>query len=390
MRHAWRQLVVMLAICGPGPHLIAQRTIVQKPCPPTVRGKYSLGEVIDGLTTPSIARDIQALVQKHGVDLQCTLTVKNFLRGLGANEAFLQELQCPRDPVQVVQPKATLVLTCKPVDCQVVVEDKYYGSSVNGVKTVPGLKTGDTEIEVFADGFERKTQRVTLAEGPALPVMIEMKAKPAPPPHQAQAAFLSAVNALGGFEGVEQIETLLANGNVTLKGKDLKAGTWGFSVESTKPVKSFTMTGDGGEACTASLAIDSGSANCNKKKKAVFKSETFTAAGMLETASIGRLLTEFANGEISVKPSEGGFVLESKGTIDTNTLTLDSSYLPLRATKQSNGSPDIIEQIEFSDYKEFKKLHYPSKITVSRTVGSPAEAEFKIGPPGQAATGHKK
>ena len=186
---------------------------------------------------------------------------------------------------------------------------------------------------------------------------------------------MTTINALGGFQGIELLQSLPGNGKVELKGKDLKGGTLEFTLELNPSGRSFVLHGDGNSVCRESLLTNPGEPDC-KGKKLPPNSDVLAAAAMFRDSSLSAMLSKFTEGELSVR--EGNSVLENKGTADTFELALNGDSLPVSLTQHPNGNSEASAKVEFADYADFQKFHYPRKITVMRTAPNPATATFTL------------
>jgi hypothetical protein len=353
--------------------------------------KMTLIELLRSLdaVNAGIVLDVGKEVQERGVTFEVYPELEKVLRNdFKATDKLLELLPKP-DPIPVPPPPAAnLHITCKPADCEIFV-GAFSGRTDKGERTISELKPGPTEVVVFADGYVKKSQPVTLTANETTQQIFQLQPDEAQRRKQVQQTFVSILNALGGdLSTVEEIQKLTENGNVELKGKGLTAGKWDYSIESGNSSKTFVMTSAAGQYCTASLLGGTGTPSCNKKAR--FDAETATAADLFGRTSIARILSNFIDGELSVKQEEGGYILESKGVSDRYTLKVDSSYLPVHAATQSTSAPEVIDEVEFSNYTKFKKLQYAQKIRVSRTSGSAAEAQFVVNLSAPPIKGHRK
>lgn len=353
---------------------IGQRS--PKAPPPVDTSPYSFSNVLALLQAQLDPTQLIESVQKRKVDFKCTKAMVQVLREFHASDELVKILPKAPDPEAPPPPAANLHVSCKPADCEVFV-GAYSGRTENGERTISELKPGPTEVVVFADGYVKKSQPVTLTANETTQQIFQLQPDEAQRRKQVQQTFVSILNALGGdLSIVEEIQKLTEDGSVELKGKGLNAGKWDYSIKSGNSSKTFVMTSAAGQYCTASLLGGTETPSCNKKAR--FDAETATAADLFLRTSIARILSNFIDGELSVKQEEGGYILESKGVSDRYTLKVDSSYLPIHAATQSTSAPEVIDEVEFTNYTKFKKLQYPQKIRVSRTSGSAAEAQFVV------------
>jgi hypothetical protein len=328
--------------------------------------------------------DPEALVRERSVTFKASPELVTVLRDYATRDKKLNadklldlipKIQVPPPPEPATA--GPLTITCKPVDCNVIVNDRFYGMSSKGTQSVTKLPPGVAKFELFADGYKGKTQTLMLSEGRPEQRTVVLEPTAAHQNKDAQDALLATVNALGGFTGIDAIEQQAGNGKVELKSKGLRSGPWTFSLGPSVSGRSFSLV-EGKAVCAISLSNEGAKADCKTWKKNPPEPETANAAMMLRETLVSRVLANFLKGDLALTTAGGKTVLESRGASTTCKLTLDENHLPISFVEISNDGASTPRQIDFAEFGEYNSLHYPRKITMTRTAPSDATAIFTL------------
>ena len=165
MKRIARLLAMVAMIGGLAMGQAQKKGTGRRPPTPPPPEKYSLSRMIELLDVYSRnpTLNIDEIVRSHGIDFVATPNEVKVLRELGATDSLLKLIpQTPPPPPPPPDPTATLNLTCDIGNCEVVVNDVYYGMAVGGKISIPELKPGPARIVyAFAAGYRKPPPRST-------------------------------------------------------------------------------------------------------------------------------------------------------------------------------------------------------------------------------------
>lgn len=354
----------------------AQRRTTPKNAPPPVqRGPYTLPEILDGINAQrdNAQIDIEDLVRKRGVTFQASPELEKVLRDFGASEGLLQLI--PKTPLPPPTPTAgELHVLCKPIDCEVVVNNRYYGPTQNGSKNLSDLKPGNTTIAVFRDGYLKDSQAIVLKESQTAERTFNLQPNRTLQEQSAQRTFIAVVTALGGLVGIDELQMLPVAGTVEFEVGGTKSGATKFTVGAAGLGKSLSLQSESGARCTE-LLFGQSAPEC-KGRKGAPDSQTTLATDMWRRSSLPRVLSNFLDAGITVYDAQGSTFIGSQGQTETCSLKIDSRHRPIEFTRRSNETSALVEQIQFADYTEYKNVPFARKVIVTRAVPNSAAAAF--------------
>src|SRR6185436_15858217 len=167
-------IVILLGLAAAGPlnasQARGQARGAQPPAPQPVR-PLGISQVIESLYSLGVTRT-EELVSKNKVQFEATPEIVGILKDLGATDKLLSFIPAPRPqpvapPPVVEAPKVAgpFRVICEPIDCYIVINDRYYGLTEAHSKVVPTLTPGTATIQVFNNGYDPQTQNIPLQEG---------------------------------------------------------------------------------------------------------------------------------------------------------------------------------------------------------------------------------
>src|SRR5215831_17195477 len=121
-----------------------QRASAAKPSPMTLK------QVIESLSSLHSSTRVESLIAKSGVQFQATPEVVDILKQFGAGPKLISMIPAPPLPPTPPAPKIAgpLTITCEPKDCNVVVDEKYEGTTNQNRKVVTGLRPGTVTVQI--------------------------------------------------------------------------------------------------------------------------------------------------------------------------------------------------------------------------------------------------
>jgi hypothetical protein len=177
-----------------------QRAAAKPPSPMTLR------QVIESLITLKNSSRVEDQISKAGVRFQATPGVLDILKEFGAGPKLLSMIPAaPAASAPVPRVAGPLTVFCEPKDCTIVVGETYKGTTSQNRMTITGLGTGESTVEVFADGYEHVTRRIGLEEGKPREEKFSLKRYPLVLQQSGAAALLMTVANLGGTDGFGEL-----------------------------------------------------------------------------------------------------------------------------------------------------------------------------------------
>src|SRR5690349_4288670 len=203
-----------------------QRATAKPPTPLTLR------QVLESLFTLKNSARVEDMISKAGgVQFRATPDNVDILKQFGASQKLISMIPAPPPPPAPPLPPAPkvagpLTIVCEPKDCIVAVEDRYEGSTDHNRKTVNGLHSGDATIQVFADGYDHLTRRISLQEGKPAEEKFQLKPSMLARQNNGKASVLAAIGSLGGVDGLTDMGDMDADGTVQWIDSDGKMQQW--------------------------------------------------------------------------------------------------------------------------------------------------------------------
>jgi hypothetical protein len=341
------------------------------------RGPYTLPEILEGLNAQRdhAQIDLEELVRKRGVTFECTPELAKVLRDFGASDGLLARI--PSKPLPPPPPiSGSLTIRCGPVDCEVVVNDRYYGATRNGATTIPGLPTGSTTIAVFRDGFENASRAIELTENQSSDQTFALKPSHAQQELAAQRMFAAVVSSLGGFSGIDELQSFTLAGTLELETSGNKSGSMKMSIGPAAEGRTLSLQSDAGIRCSV-LLFGKSVPEC-KGRKGAPEPQVSLAAELWRRSTFPAVLSVFLNSNLMMAQSQESTVLNISSATESSSLTLDDQHRPIEFNRRSTETSPVIEQVQFAEYAEYKGALYPRKVVVTRPAPDPVSAKFSL------------
>src|SRR5262245_44416082 len=150
-----RQIVVVAVLCftvlqpvrtfaqtrGAAPQPQRGQPAAKAPTPMTIR------QVIESLFSLRNSKRVEDLISKNGVQFEANPTVVDILKQFGASPKLISMIPVPAPPPPPPPPPklaGPLTVVCEPIDCTVVVDEKFVGPTDHNRTSISGLKVGET------------------------------------------------------------------------------------------------------------------------------------------------------------------------------------------------------------------------------------------------------
>src|SRR6266850_742854 len=353
-------LIAQGAPLGAQSRTVPQRTtpVISSPAP----GPLSISEVIEGLYSLGVGR-AEELVAKRGVKFKAEPGVIDILREFGASEKLLGLIPAPPPP-RTVRFAGPLTVTCKPSDCVVIVNDKYFGPTQKGNRTITGLLPGEATLQVFSEGYEGATRKVQLLED--TPAESEFSFEPNPQIRQQMAnqSLLNALRKLGGVDGMIVLGDLEGTGVLQWTDNQGEMHFWNMTF-TRRMGKGLTMNfKTPGGRCTALITGLIAKQECKGKLKNSAEKASGQAATLFLKYQLQDVIQQLL-GKNLVLSAAAGSRLVSSDEVGSYALTLDSNSLPTELVYSLARDEDSAVTVRYSSYLDLNQGRYPARIAIS-------------------------
>src|SRR5215471_2233361 len=340
------------------------------PKPPS---PMTLKQVIDSLNSLRNSARVESLISKAGVQFQATPEIVDLLKQFGASQKLISMIPPPPAPAPPPAPKTAgpLTVTCEPKDCNVIVDEKYEGTTNQNRKTVNGLRPGMVTVQIFADGYEHLSRQIALQENKPAEEKFSLKRSTTSREEGAKASLLKTLSTLGGLHGLVDLSDI--EGDATMESKDSEGGTASWTMSFKKhPGKNLIITfktKDG--QCVASVVGQTSKQDCRGELKNGGEKIAQQGALLFLSYQVQDVLQTLLGRQITASETDDNR-LESIDAKDSYVLTVGDDGFPKDLVYQI-GSNDPIH-VEYSGFFKADEGWYPKRISLGRVNSAPTWA----------------
>jgi hypothetical protein len=256
-----------------------------------------------------------------------------------------------------------LTIACEPANCEIVVNDRYYGEAEQGQKTINGLPAGPAIVRVSGPLREAEVRKTELQPDAAHREMFALRPVAEIRSVAGRELLNRTIRSLGGVEGLDMIAELEGHGAVEVKGPDGDSQEWTLHFVQRWDEVTLRLAGKKGE-CTAS--IDTGPAEAACKGKLRGSPDEVQAARIVLSfhrsqlaATLGRLVTASVTSASGAKPA---FEAEADGV--SYRVEVGGQNLPAAMIYRPRKDVPAVKA-EFSDYIEIEGARFPKEVAVT-------------------------
>jgi hypothetical protein len=353
---------------GTGTQTVQRGQRASAPKPPS---QMTLRQVIESLFSLKNSARTESLISKSGVQFQATPEVVDILKQFGASQHLISMIPPPPPPPSPPPPPKTagpLTIACEPKDCNVVVDEKYEGTTSQNRKIVTGLRPGTVTVQIFADGYDHLSRQIALQESKPAEEKFSLKRSTTLREEGAKASLVKTLSSLGGLNGLVDLSDI--EGDATMESKNSAGGTESWTMSFKKhPGKNLVTTfktKDG--QCVASIVGQTPKQDCKGELK----------NGGEKIASQGNLLflsyqpqdvlqTLLARPMIASEADDNR--VESMDAKDSYVLTIGNDGFPKNLVYQIGNNDPI--NVEYSGFFKVNEGWYPKRIALGRVNSNP-------------------
>lgn len=347
---------------------------------PKVQPPLTLREVIQSLLSFKNSTRTESLISTRGIQFQSSPAVMDILKEFGASPKLLllvaeKSQPIPEPPAPIVAAPVNRVagplnVVCEPKDCLVIV-DVFRGQTVQNKTTVTGLKPGEVDVQVFAEGYAGAMQKIRLEEGKPSDATFKLKRTDISRQQAASLSMLKSLAALGGTDGLAEFGDVEGDGVVNWTDNAGKSQEWQMTFRK-RIGNDLRMTFKAKEGqCTASVSGQTAKQECRSNLKGAGENIAAQASSLFLSYQLQDVMQALVNRTLLASETSDDR-LESPGERDAYSITLDPAGLPVDLVyKSDQGTTDIPIQVQYSNYMKLSKAQYPGRVAIGRINAAP-------------------
>ena len=346
----------------------AARGAAKAPTPLTLK------QVLDSLSALKNSKRVEDQIGKAGVQFRATPETVDILKQYGASAKLISMVPPPPAapaPPKPPEPKiaGALTVACEPIDCMIVVSDKYEGASQQGKKTISGLQAGAVNVEVFADGYDHVSRSVQMEEGKPREEKFSLKPGAVLRQQNARAALLKVMSAFGGTDGLAELGDIEGSGSMQWTASNGGVEQWPMTFTKRVGRDLATIFKPREGQCNGSVAAKVVKAECrgglrNSGEKIAEQGTSLFLSYQLQdvlNSLLTRPLTMAEGDDTRVESTDGQ---------DYYVFTVGKDGLITDLIYRIGEDPPI--RIQYSNYLSLNRSRYPGRISMGRLNAEPA------------------
>jgi hypothetical protein len=359
------------------------------PPPPANRpqGPLTLAEVVKSLSSSGSKSTENAIKQRKVTFRADPLTV-GILKEFGATDSILKLIPpalklippVPSPSVRVPPaPKYSgpITIKCEPVDCLVVINNRFYGPTQQKRKTVTEVPPGEATVQVFSEGYEAKVQKVDLVEAKPVELPIVLELREDVHLRMAKDSLFEIIRAIGGIDGVSSLGEFEGEGTMDWTDSTGQLQHWPMTFRKRSGRELSLVFKPRGGQCSVSILGETQDRECKGKLKNSGEGVSEQAATLFLSYQVQDVLSYLLMRVSGLSAVDDGLRLEISGSNDSYTLDLGSDRLPNELSYSRTDNPEGAVKVMYSDYTYVGKAHYPARMQIAPVNGK-SEFVFAI------------
>jgi hypothetical protein len=333
----------------------------------------TLRQVIESLSSLRNSARVESLIAKIGVQFKATPEVVDILKQFGASPRLISMIPTPPTPPPpppTPPPKTAgpLTIMCEPKDCNVIVDERYEGTTNQNRKMVSGLRPGTVTIQIFAEGYEQASRQIALQENKPAEEKFSLKRSAILREEGAKASLLKTLSSLGGLRGLVELSDI--EGNATMEWTTSDGGTEVWTMSFNKhPGKKLVITFKSKDGqCVASVLAETSKQECKGGLKNGGDKIASQGTLLFLSYQVQDVLQTLLARKIIASEADDNRV-ESIEAKDSYVLTIGSDGFPKDLVYQIGNADPI--NVEYSGYFKVNEGWYPKRISLGRVNSTP-------------------
>ena len=311
-------------------------------------------------------------VQARGLSFTPSPEQIEKLKSAGASEDMLKLIKSSVKPnVASVsappKPLGGLALTCAPLECEITLNGTALGSTQSGTMEVKEIAAGNWTIDFKKAGYigSQSTARIDADKTTPVSVVLE-------PDRKTQEAFGAelfgkVLSAIGGEDGIKELDSIQAVGSTTVGTRDGKNLRWTLAMRNKQDRALFQVRA--GDGVLHEVAFAGSEYKVSKHVKGQDVQDLPTDFGLIRDYQLSALIrrlkdTQFkmvANHNLPVAGDE--FALVAEGGTEKIFIGLAENLRPQRVRiTTATGVGSAI--VTYSDYVLLEKALYPRTVQI--------------------------
>jgi hypothetical protein len=345
----------------------APRGAAKAPTPLTLR------QVLESLSTLKNSKRVEDQISRAGVQFKATPETVDILKQFGASPKLISLIPAPPAapaPPKPPEPKiaGALTVACEPIDCLVVIKDKYEGATEQGRKTVNGLQAGPVNVEVFADGYEHVTRTVQMEEGKPREETFSLKPGALQRQQAAKATLLKVMSAFGGTDGLAELGDIEGSGSMQWTASNGGVEQWPMTFNKRVGRDLVTTFKPRDGQCNGSVAAKIVKAECRGGLRNSGEKIAEQGTSLFLSYQLQDVLNTMMSRPLTISETDASR-LESPDSDDYYVFTVGKDGLISELTYRIGEDPAI--RIQYSNYFSVNRSRYPGRIAMGRLNAEP-------------------
>jgi hypothetical protein len=346
----------------------APRGAAKAPTPLTLR------QVLESLSTLKNSKRVEDQIARAGVQFRATPETVDILKQFGASAKLISMIPAPPAPPAPPKPPepkiaGALTVACEPVDCVVVVKDKYEGATEQGRKSINGLQAGATNVEVFADGYDHVTRTVQLEEGKPREEKFSLKPGTVLRQQNAKAALLKVMSAFGGTDGLAELGDIEGSGSMQWTASNGGVEQWPMTFNKRVGRDLVTTFKPREGQCNGSVAAKVVKAECRGGLRNSGEKIAEQGTSLFLSYQLQDVLNTLMSRPLIISEADESRV-ESPDSQDYYVFTIGRDGLITDLIYRIGEDPPI--RIQYANYLTVNRSRYPGRIAMGRLNAEPA------------------
>ena len=394
MRISWVVCAVALTVVFALPAAAPAQSKKAQPDPFFTGPPFSMDDILQRLGVIADKR-LATAIERRGVSFSPSVSDYDRLRKAGASGELLNAIQAkappppPAPPPPAPKPKSEpahagpLNLACAPADCEVAVNGKPRGRTIDGKLTLRDLPSGEAVVDFSKQGFESQQVTIALHAGAPAGRSVTLKPSAATQAQMGKQLLQKMAERLGGSDAFQQASLLTASGDASLWIGGQRTD-WKVSAKLKLPDMALVEISGARETWWTSVkGTDSKAGGTRRMAGGPVALEMEKLARLYRDYQLAVLAPRLTRTNVTVPAgamsAEGTWLLRAAGPDGTYQFTLDRDATPLQIVYESPSGLGSGLTVLYADYATIQKAVYPKSMTFKYAGEAQHGLELRLG-----------